>query len=100
MVGALFAGAAFGLYPDPLPPNGDRSPGLAAQAAAYGLRIGLRWIRSAALGRPYGATASSMIATSVSSTSFATSFSAGVLKRSRSIVGRSVARRVTPLPAS
>ncbi|HEX5135881.1 MAG TPA: cytochrome d ubiquinol oxidase subunit II, partial [Planctomycetota bacterium] len=46
LVGALFASAAFGLYPYLLPGNTDASLGLTAQAAAapaYGLRIGLLW---------------------------------------------------------
>jgi len=46
MVAALFASAAFGLFPYLLPSNTDPSLGLTAQAAAapaYGLRIGLLW---------------------------------------------------------
>lgn len=46
MVAALFASAAFGLYPYLLPSNADPSLGLTAQGAAapaYGLRIGLAW---------------------------------------------------------
>lgn len=46
MVGALFASAAFGLYPYLLPSNTDLSLGVTAQgsaAPAYGLKIGLIW---------------------------------------------------------
>jgi cytochrome d ubiquinol oxidase subunit II len=46
LVGALFGGAAFGLYPYLLPSNADPSLGLTAQgtaAPAYGLRVGLLW---------------------------------------------------------
>ena len=46
MVAALFASAAFGLYPYLLPSNTDPSLGLTAQgtaAPAYGLKIGLLW---------------------------------------------------------
>lgn len=46
MVAALFAGAAFGLYPYLLPSNTDASLGLTVQetaAPAYGLKVGLFW---------------------------------------------------------
>lgn len=46
MVTALFASAAFGLYPYLLPSNTDLSLGLTAEATAapsYGLKIGLMW---------------------------------------------------------
>jgi cytochrome d ubiquinol oxidase subunit II len=45
-VGALFLGAAFGLYPYLLPSNVDPAAGLTAQEAAapaYGLKVGLFW---------------------------------------------------------